>query len=307
MTAEQSLVGAMGCASWRAHHRLREYAELAPAGGIIRGGPISQPSTQHVEALGLNEVGVTDSVMATLWRFGPNAAAFAVSPGAESNHLGADIAIVHSGTRRVLLYQAKLAWFDGETFRLKSDAPAAQVSMLARNSVVLDGVDFAVTGRLAAYQADVTPFLGRGEPFFWFDEWERLLRRGPLRRDFARRPDVGRRYYEEVLLDGCSPSGVLAAPVSGDSIVSTVEPSKCWPWEFDTYEWLRGSSPLDASDVGDGEAAAPAPNLTERVPNFEPYVPAAREQPGVDSQRTALQLATQLNLPVGRLLNVIQL
>ena len=307
MTAEQSLVGAMGCASWRAHHRLREYAELAPAGGIIRGGPTLQPITQRVAPLGLNEVGVTDSVMATLWRFGPNAAAYAVSPGAESNHLGADIAIVHSGTRRVLLYQAKLAWFDGAMFRLKSDAPAAQVSMLARTSVVLDGVDFAVTGRLAVYQADSTPFLGSCEPFFWFDEWERHFRRGPRRRDFARRPEVGRRYYEGVLRDGCSPSGVLAAPISGDSIVSAVEPSKCWPWEFDTYEWLRGSSPLDTLDEGDSEAAASAPNLTERVPSFEPYEPAAREQPEVDSQQTAIQLATQLNLPAGRLLNVIQL
>jgi hypothetical protein len=307
MTAEQSLVGAMGCASWRAHHRLREYAELAPAGGIIRGGPTSQPITQRVAPLGLNEVGVTDSVMATLWRFGPNAAAYAVSPGAESNHLGADIAIVHSGTRRVLLYQAKLAWFDGAIFRLKSDAPAAQVSMLARTSVVLDGVDFAVTGRLAAYQADVTPFLGRGEPFFWFEEWERHFRRGPLRRDFARRPEVGRRYYEEVLRDGCSPSGVLAAPISGDSIVSAVERSKCWPWEFDTYEWLRGSSPLDASDAGDGEAAAPAPNLRERVPNFEPYEAAPREQPESDPLQTVLQLAVQLGLPTGRSLSLIQL
>src|SRR5258708_26375632 len=99
MSAEQSLVGAMGCASWRSHHRLREHAALAPLGGAIQGS--KSPKLAHTEVLGLNEVGVTDLVMATIWRFGPQAAAYAVSPGAEANHLGADIAILHQRTSRI--------------------------------------------------------------------------------------------------------------------------------------------------------------------------------------------------------------
>src|SRR6266851_274931 len=101
MSAEQSLVGAMGCASWRSHNRLREHAALAPLSGVIRGSASLRLGSAAV--LGLNEVGVTDLVMATIWRFGPSAVAYGVSPGAEANHLGADIAIVHTATSRILL------------------------------------------------------------------------------------------------------------------------------------------------------------------------------------------------------------
>jgi hypothetical protein len=296
----------MGCASWRAHHRQREYVELAPVGGIIRGGPKSPPTTQAAVAFGLNEVGLTDVVMATLWRFGPIAIAYAVSPGAESNHLGADIAFVHSATTRVLVYQAKIARLDGAEFRLKSEAPTDQVDMLTRSSVELNGRTFAVTGRLALYQVDLTPFLDRGDPHFWFDEWERRWHRGSLRRDFSRRPEIARRYYEQVLQYGCSPSGILAAPAHGQAPISSVAASSTWPWEFDMYEWLRSSSPLD--DGFDPDAVADSPGtLADRTPEFEPYTGATREPAAGDPQETALQLATQLNLPTGRVLYLMQI
>ncbi len=66
VTVEQSLVGAMGCASWRARHGLLEYADLAPVGDVIRGGRRRAPSVVRPRVLGLNEVGVTDAVMATI-------------------------------------------------------------------------------------------------------------------------------------------------------------------------------------------------------------------------------------------------
>src|ERR1017187_7930574 len=61
MTAEQSLVGAMGCASWRSHCRLREHAALAPVAGIIWG--VSRLRIEGADVLDLNEVGVTDAVL----------------------------------------------------------------------------------------------------------------------------------------------------------------------------------------------------------------------------------------------------
>jgi hypothetical protein len=304
MTAEQSLVGAMGCASWRAHHRLREYAETAPSGGIIRGGPRSQPTTRPAVALGLNEVGVTDAVMAVLWRLGPEASAYSISPGAESNHLGADIAFVHSATKRVLLYQAKLAKLDGTVFRLKSDASTDHVEMLTRASVKLNGVAFAVTGRMALYQTDSTPFLKEGD-HFWFDEWEDRWHRGSLHREFTRRPEAGGRYYEHVLRHGCSPSGVLAAPVPDSAPVSAVVASASWPWEFDMYDWLGGLSPLH--EEVDAAVSERVVNFDERVPDFAPYSPTESGAPAGEAAELALQLATQLNFASGRVLYMVHI
>jgi hypothetical protein len=72
VTAEQSLVGAMGCASWRSHYRLREYAALAqvgphPLARVIR---VDRGSLAFGTAgvLDLNEVGVTDTLLAALCR-----------------------------------------------------------------------------------------------------------------------------------------------------------------------------------------------------------------------------------------------
>src|SRR5690242_18141946 len=129
----------MGCASWRAHNRVREHAEVAPASSVIRGSRRRAPQTSQSGVLGLNEVGVTDAVMATLWRFGPSAAAFAVSPGAEANHVGADMAIVHSAKKRILLYQAKLGQLQvDDAFHFKTKVGANQIRMLTRQRVTLD-------------------------------------------------------------------------------------------------------------------------------------------------------------------------
>jgi hypothetical protein len=305
VTAEQSLVGAMGCASWRTRHRLLEYAAVAPAGRIIRGGSASGLSLQANRDLGLNEVGVTDSVMAALWRFGPTGAAYAVSSGAESNHLGADIAIVHSATNRVLLYQAKLARQDESRFELKSHATNDQIALLEQTSVYLKGASFGVTGHLALYQADMAPFLDRCRSDLWFDWWHPWRwHPGWPSRSFEPLPDVGRDYYKEILSSrGCSPSGVLAAAVTGPVPIASVAISSTWPWEFDTHEWLQGASRIDAGTGPHGEADSPH---LDQPPEFGPYQPSPREPPE-DAATFADQLASQLNLPVTRQLFVVVL
>lgn len=299
MSGEQSLVGAMGCASWRSHHRLREHASLAPAGGVIRGTASLRLGGTGV--LGLNEVGVTDLVMATIWRFGPRAAAYAVSPGAEANHLGADIAIVHTRTSRILLYQAKLARHDSGIFGLKSKITATQIRLLSRRSVVVQGTRFRVTGRIALYQMDVTPFISRCQPpaipALWWDAWSwRGARWDLTRADHPQEPEIGRRYYEVALAGcGCSPGGVLAAPVpAGGQAIASISEHRTWPWEFDTYEWLRAHSPLDRNGH-DGQQRY----FGGSAPEFDGYYfeePGIPGVPGIDPE-LAGELAEQLRLP----------
>lgn len=296
----------MGCASWRSHHRLREHAALAPVGGTIRGG--IAPVRGATNVLGLNEVGVTDLVMATIWRFGPRAAAYAVSPTAEANHLGADIAIIHPATARLLLYQAKLAQLESETYLLKSALTISHMRLLNRKYVILDGSRYRISGRLALYQADSTPFLHRCSdlrttPEWWAYWWRRGLPDFEVNQPA---PEIGRRYYENVLARcGCSPSGIVASPVPMLSTpLSAVHASATWPWEFETYEWFRGSSPLD-DDFGDwGERRM---DLRERTPEFEPYRPTVGEVSSEVASEMATQLSQQLHLPGSRRMYVVVL
>lgn len=85
MTVRQQLVGALSIASWRARYALCEYAALAPVGGIIGGGRTGSPSRDRPTPHGMNEVGVTDAVMATLWRCRPAGATYAVSMPTAAN------------------------------------------------------------------------------------------------------------------------------------------------------------------------------------------------------------------------------
>lgn len=308
MTAEQSLVGAMGCASWRARFHVKEYADLASHGNIIR---VVRRNlvTPTPDPDGLNEVGVTDAVMATLWRFGPANAAYAVSSRAEANHLGADIAIVDprpNGKKRVLLYQAKLAQYVNGQIELKDRVKASQIRRLTKSSVEINNTRFTVTGRLALYQADHAPFRDRcRHPEPWWHV-ERLMLRRFRRHDPIRpEPEVGRRYYEEVLrCCGCSPRGVLAARVTGTSEIECVPRAGTWPWEFDLYGWLRGTSPLDTSPSSAGLDGEDRPE--GEPPLFEPYTPGAGEARG-DAGEIAEQLAAQLRLPKSTQLYVIVL
>ena len=309
MTVEQSLVGALGCASWRSRHRLSEHAALAPAGGTIQGK--RSLALEHTKVLGLNEVGVTDLVMATIWRCGPNGAAFAISAAAEANHLGADIAFLHRRTSRILLYQAKLACLDNGVLALKSLVTKSQVDLLRRRSVKLKGTEYQVTGRLALYQTDLTTFIDRCPcslhfDFWWREQWlEQRLGLPSMGSAIAREPGLGRNYYEEILRYGCSPSGVLATGIgAGSNPIKSIVPSETWPWEFDIHEWLRGASPLDGAGGGTDKDRS----LDERVPEFQDYV--SRGADSLSSEEVlevADELANQLGLPADRRLYVVAL
>jgi hypothetical protein len=292
MTAEQSLAGAMGCASWRARLRLLDYAAACLSGGQIRGGPITSPVTHRLAPLGLNEVGVTDAVMAALWRFGPKDVSYVVSTGAETNHLGADIAFLHRASNRILVYQAKLGRFDGTCFFLKSDVTASQMRLLGRRSVKVDGAKYGFSGRLAIYQADNAPFLGACQhfglmEFIWGHET------GPF---FTPEPEIGSVYYRDQLRHGCSPSGILACRVSGKEPITTVDGAGVWPWEFDVHSWLLGRSPLNDKDSGDRELS--------RAPDFPEFREGASDVQSLDAE-FAERLARALRLPTSHRLYVI--
>lgn len=119
VTRAQTLAGAMGLASWRARWTLGGYAAAATGGAHCPAGADAHLN-RSLNPLGLNEVGVTDAVLATLRQFGPGGAAYAVSARAENHYFGADIAFVDVTSKRTLLYQAKLARIDGSDLKLKS-------------------------------------------------------------------------------------------------------------------------------------------------------------------------------------------
>lgn len=308
MTVEQSLVGALGCASWRSRYRLSEHAALAPAGGTIQGK--ASLVLGHTDVLGLNEVGVTDLVMATIWRCGPARAAFAVSQSAEANHLGADIAFLHRSTSRILLYQAKLARLDNGVFALKSPVTKSQVRLLCRQSVALAGKSYQVTGRLALYQIDVTPFRHHCPPLafdmWWYKHWQgSSVIPTWAGSAIARDPGLGRSYYEEVLSYGCSPSGVLATGIGANfNPITSILPTETWPWEFDVHEWFQWKSPLGGAGGGTDDDGP----LDERVPEFQDYV--SRGADSLSSEEVseiADELANRLGLPANRRLYVVAL
>jgi hypothetical protein len=298
----------MGCASWRSYFRLREHAGIAPIGGTIR---VDTGLTRGATSvLGLNEVGVTDLVMAAIWRFGPRAAAYGVSPMAEANYLGADIAIIHPAQQRILLYQAKLAALTAESYRLKSPITRRHIKLLNRRSVILDGTRYRISGRLALYQADNTPFIHRCpcvNPYRvprWHEWWwlgtSTAAMDGPD-------PEVGRRYYDDILACcGCSPSGVVATTVMPQRrSQSSVPAYSTWPWEFDTHQWLSGSSPLDGP--GRADTWRRRTNFQEYAPEFDRYRPTLGEIPSVDPTEVATQLARRLRLPRSHRLYVVVL
>jgi hypothetical protein len=310
MTAEQSLVGAMGCASWRSHYRLREHAALAPLAGIIRGDESLR--IERPDAMDLNEVGITDLVLAAIWRFGPSAAAYAVSSHAEARHLGADIAIVHLSTSRILLYQAKLARRDKGAFTLKSPVTKHQLALLGRRRrIEIQGARYQLTGRLALYQQDATPYLGHCSPTFVTGLWQMpwWSGAGPFTAAsggaWEPEPEIGEKYYQAVLAGcGSSPSGVLAALVPGGrDRVTSVDMKSTWPWEFDAYEWFQAASPADgraqdAAEQGFGGSA----------PGFGRYFSDLAE-PQSSDQITGIAsvLADRLRLPASTRLHVIAL
>ena len=132
VTVANQLAGAMGLASWRAHLSFTDYAASSPGGKTFAGGKKSPPKAKAVMVTDLNEIGVTDSVMAALWGSGPFGSAAATTGPAEKHYLGADIAIIDQAANRLLLYQAKVGHLVSSTdLKLKSKVTASQTDASA--------------------------------------------------------------------------------------------------------------------------------------------------------------------------------
>lgn len=287
MTDEQALVGAMGCASWRSHCLLREHAGLEHVRRVIRG----RASLRISDTADLNEVGITDAVMAAIWRFGPEDAAYAVSSHAEATQLGADIAIIHLASSRILLYQAKIASLQDDVFELKSPVTTEQLRLLRRRiPLTILGTGYQVTGRLALYQCDANFYFDLPSSHMWLVPW--LTGPAPFPADggavWAPAPGFGRDYYHDVLAcRGSSPMGVLAALIPGGSHrVRSVAVDSTWPWEFDAHQWL-----LQAPPRGSGQPSPDDLGFGGDPPDFGEYLPPVIREEQARAHRDDTQFA----------------
>ncbi len=290
MTNSGLLVGAMGLASWRARFALKEYATAAKTGRLHHWGTMAPAQTTSPETLDLNEVGVTDAVMASLWKCGPPKSAYGVTAGAGSSYLAADIAVVQQATNRILLYRAKLGSLGSEStdLQLKSPISEEHVRSLRRETLQVGDVTYGLTGRLAIFQIDHTPYLandyGTDSPDSgWWPWW------GIDEPDYS----AAACYYKNVIVPTrSSPSGVLAAPLAnGDSGISMVPAASTWPWEFDIYSWLNGLPGLNGVEPRTDTSSIPT------VPEFFfEEGDRAEGQPAVAAEFGTL-LHEALNLP----------
>lgn len=311
MSALQSLVGAMGLASWRCRERLVDHATVAPASAVITHSGQSL-AVQQSSVLGLHEVGITDLVMATIWRHGPRAVAYGVSSHAEARHLGADIAILHRRSRRILLYQAKLGHIAGDQLTLKSEVSGSQLKLLNRKRVTLSGIVYRVGGRLAIYQIEPSrlsrcenglPLSGlcKSLPMFMSPLWRGI---GPP----SNRPPsgLGREYYNTcLLLHQCSPCGILASPVPRPGKpLSFVARSHTWPWEFDVYDWLDSDRP---SDRLPNDGTAGDPDFLDYYPDFADYYADPEDATVGEVDELVEELTQRLRLPQSQRLYLIVL
>lgn len=238
------------------------YGDAVPAGKVVREDDkeaVFKPARKSE----IHEVGVTDLAMMTLWKHGPDKMCHSVSSTAESNHLGADIAIVDTrpARKRILLYQAKVVKNvdrTRNTLTMKGAIEPNHRKIFKKSTVEIDGEEYPFRALLALYQTDLTQYrLHQGrDPFFSIDGWEfgcwdHTCRPmfGPLPPELDRRlpKDMSPAacYYHHFLYGrGCSPGGILAACIPDSGTV--INAAETFPWEFETYAWLTDrKSPLE--------------------------------------------------------------
>lgn len=274
MNRGNRVAGAMGLASWRVRAGLDEYEfGRAASGAHLAVSAKTLTAGTNVTPLALSEVGVTDGAVAALWMFGPKSVAQSVSAPAESHYLGADIAFVDHRTRRLLVYQAKLATWNGVEFVLKSPVTLSQLRLLSASSVPLGGVNYDMSGRIALYQNHV--HIGHWLPMTMANWRATALAglTGAIASPKATRA-LGATYYKSVLSGSYpwSPCGVLDAPIPPRSTqphavpVKTVTPGSVTPWEFRFENWwadgLRTQRPR-ADSVPERDPGQTAAELRE--------------------------------------------
>ena len=237
---------------------MREYAAgVSSQAGLVapKLQSVINVARQPVEPSAIDERGITDLVMSTLWWFGPSrmthVSSLAVSQSGESKATGADIAFVDVANHRILVYQSKVATLDATQaqFELKSGVKKHHVPLLRQRKIQLEGHNYDFEGRLALYVVDDpgTPLVGVSARWFWefelFEFMGRLAEMAPNNR-YTNDSRLGQRYYERVLhRNRWSPRAILAAPIGSlDSSRLRITSGVPWPWECDFFAWASGQT-----------------------------------------------------------------
>lgn len=244
----------MGIASWRVRAALQEYAGASdlPSSGILaisRGGVVAD----RPDAWSLNEVGVTDAVMAALWRHAPENMTYAISSGAENSVFGGDLAIVGSQTIRI--YQAKLVQrvdYSSREYVLKSRLEDKHIRLLNTSTFSWKGSTYHKSGYLALYQRELPVLDGVIVPkrsAWWLQAAVSL-----------NAPHLGGVYYWDMMEKGRGPAarrasarGIMAAPVpspAGNRGVASVPLDDSWPWEYGVADPKGSPSPATSPISG---------------------------------------------------------
>ena len=207
----------------------------------------------------INEVGLTDVAMASLWTHAEAGTTYAVTSKAEANVLGGDLAILDgAGTLRI--YQAKvvedLDLASGE-YVLKSSLTVAHTILLNSGTFEWDGRTFPMSGNLALYQQHLRVVHGTRKPHrsVW---WAATA-------NSVNAPALGARYYWDMMRPTpmASARGIMAAPVPplpASNAVDRVSIHSSWPWEYSIANtWAGPAAKPPTADV-DGEPSRRNPD-----------------------------------------------
>jgi hypothetical protein len=314
VTVEQTLAGAMGAASFRVRERMREYAAgVSPTSGLAASSPQASGSisalSKGLDPWSVDERGLTDLVMSTLWWFGPSRAehvsCLAVTQSGESKATGADVAFVDVASHRILVYQSKVAYrhSDGVRFELKNAVKAHHPVLLGKTQLDFNGTSHGFEGRLALYntapasESDESDF----EPWYWSGDLFGLRRRlwhSALLTNYSNDPRLGQDLYTQALVRGSwSARGVLAARLPAlDPITRRhLSISATWPCEWDFYAWALRRSIW--SPNGDLDRAVLSDLFNQYEQGFVEG-PSADEAADVARRLGASRLFTNRNLSV---------
>ncbi len=246
----------MGIASWRARSALRSYAYATTRPATVLKKVGAGATTVTASSTALNEVGVTDAVMSTLWCHSPQDATYAITSQAEATVLGGDLAIVDA-SNVIHVYQSKIVEsIDAATdeYVLKSAVTHAQASLLNGGLFSWNGRVHSFRGYLALYQRQLRVVPGTVSPS-----------RSQWWKDAAKSeapPRLGAVYYWDMMSgSGGNPDrmasgrGIMAAPIpvvdpTKATGSSRVPVASSWPWEYGIANAWRGPMPTAFDQSG---------------------------------------------------------
>ena len=130
------------------------------------------------------------------------------------------------------------ARLSGQTFRLKSDVPGHQRTLLtSKRPLLIAGHQYSLTGRVAMYQKDYG--VNWFDPSRSYPAWRSVALAGlggwPMAGLVQRR--AAQEYYVSVMSGAdASPCGVMAGSLPpGSSALGSVAIRNSWPWEYDAF------------------------------------------------------------------------